>query len=109
MMTDKDFEVAIDTIKTAKKKKRKVANTSVVAFQETAGARVTEAQRIIDFIGGAPGCSREEISEGTGVKLQSVTGNVTPLVRNGRIKEDGVKLSRTGRKVGQLWLPPPPE
>lgn len=102
-MDTKTFQDTIEAIKAAKKKKKKVASTSVAAFQETAGARVTEKERIVAYIDKHPGCSREEIAEGTELKLQSVTGNVTHLLRGGQIKEEGVKLNETGRKVGKLW------
>jgi DNA-binding MarR family transcriptional regulator len=86
-----------------KKQKKQVADTSVAAFNETAMAHVTEKHRIIDFIAKHPGASREEIAEGTGMKLQSCTGNVTALVRNGHISEEGGKLNKGGRKVHRLW------
>lgn len=98
-MDTQTFTEVINTIK----RKRKVSPTSVAAFQETADARVTERQLIFAFIGQHPGCSREEITAGTGIKLQSVTGIVTPLVKNNHIKEEGVKMGRCGRSVGRLW------
>jgi hypothetical protein len=95
-----------DTIEKAKPKKKQhkqVAQTSIDAFEATAEARVTEKQRIVDFIALHPGASREEIAEGTKMKLQSCTGNVTALVRNGQIQEESSKLNKGGRKVNRLW------
>lgn len=62
-------------------------------------------RRIIDFIDTHPGCSREQVTAGTSIKLQSVTGNVTHLIAQQSVVEDGTKLNETGRKVGRLWIP----
>jgi hypothetical protein len=102
-MDNQAFAEMIETIK--KKKKKKVAATSVAAYKETEGARVSEKKRITAFIEKHPGCSRDDIVEGTKIKLQSVTGNVTSLVKNGHIEEQGVKLNTAGNKVGRLWPP----
>ena|ERR1700686_2488737 len=99
----KQKKVAGTPVVALQEKKHKVAQTSVDAYNETAGARVTEKERIITFIEHHPGSSRDEISEGTQLKLQSVTGNVTPLVRNGSIDERETKRNKAGRKVKQLW------
>jgi DNA-binding MarR family transcriptional regulator len=102
-MNTETFQEAVEAIKPIKKKKKNVASTSVAAFEETAGARVTEKQQIIAIIETHPGSTREQIAEGTGLKLQSVTGNVTLLVRNRLIEERGTTLNRSGRKVRKLW------
>jgi hypothetical protein len=94
-----------------KKRKTKVAPTSVIAYgdykhneeQVIAEKRLTDKDRIVNFIKEYPGCTREQIAEGTGIKLQTVTGNVTQLIRKCRIKEGGTTLNRSGRKVGRLW------
>lgn len=103
-MNTETLQDAVEAIKSVKKKKKKVASTSVAAFKETAKQRVTDCERIVVFVKQNPGTSREEITSGTGIKLQTVTGNVTHLIKNRLIEQRPVKLNDAGRKVGQLWL-----
>lgn len=110
IMDNQTFTHVINTIK-RKKRKTEVAPTSVDAYeaykhneeQVIADKRLTHKDRIVEFIKENPGCTREQIAEGTGIKLQTVTGNVTQLLRKCRIEERGTTLNRSGRKVGQLW------
>ena len=61
------------------------------------------ANQIVKFIKENPGCTRDQIAEGTKIKLQTVTGNVSHLVKKGLIEEQGTTLNGSGRKVGKLW------
>jgi hypothetical protein len=97
------FQDIVEAIKSVKKKKKKVASTSVAAFEDTAPQRVTGCKRIVIFVEHNPGSSREEVMKGTGIKLQTVTGNVTYLIKNRLIEQREVKLNDAGRKVGRLW------
>jgi len=102
-MNTETFQEAVEAIKPIKKKKKKkIANTSVAAFEETAEQRVTDCERIVIFVKENPGSSREEVMNGTGIRLQSTTGNVSYLLKKGMIEQRETKLQR-GRKVGQLW------
>jgi predicted HTH transcriptional regulator len=101
-MNTETFQEAVEAIKPIKKKKKQIANTSVTAFQNTAEQRVTDCKRIVIFVKENPGSSREEVTNGTGIRLQSTTGNVSNLLKKGLIEERETKLQR-GRKVGQLW------
>ena len=85
--------------------KKKVSPQSIAALAFAVKTTANAKQRILDFIGTRPGCSREEITAGTGIKLRSVTGNVTHLIDKQAVVEDGTKLNETGRKVGRLWIP----
>jgi hypothetical protein len=97
------FANAIGAIK-RKKRKTQVSPTSVAAYQSVRRQRVTDCERIVSFIKNNPGSSREEVTHGTGIQLQSVTGDVSHLLKKGQIEERDTKLQR-GRKVGRLWPP----
>jgi predicted HTH transcriptional regulator len=97
------FENAIESIK-KKKRKTHVSPTSVAAYESVRKQRVTDYERIVSFIKSNPGSSREEVTHGTGIQLQSVTGDVSHLLKKGLIEERDTKLQR-GRKVGRLWPP----
>ena len=94
-----------------KKRKTKVASTSCTAYEEykkneqqvIAEKQPTDCERIVKFVKENPGCTRDEIAEGTRIKLQTVTGNVTQLVKKGLLEERGTTLNASGRKVGRLW------
>ena len=103
-MDTQTFTNAIETIK-KKKRKTNVSSTSVAAYEDTVKQRVTDCERIIIFIKGNPGSSREEVTNTTGIPLQSTTGNIWHLLKQGLIEERGTKLNRSGRNVGQLWPP----
>ena len=85
--------------------KKKVSPQSTAALASALKTMASAKQRILDFIDKHPGCSREEVTAGTGIKLQSVTGNMTHLIAQQSVVEDGTKLNETGRKVGRLWIP----
>jgi predicted HTH transcriptional regulator len=101
-MNTETFQEAVEEIQSLKKKKKQVADTSVAAFEETAKQRVTDCERIIIFVKQHPGSSREEVMNGTGIRLQSTTGNISHLVKRGLMEERETKLQR-GRQVGRLW------
>jgi len=77
--------------------KKKVSPLSIAALAFAVKTMANAKQRILDFIDTRPGCSREEITAGTGIKLRSVTGNVTHLIDKQAVVEDGTKLNETGR------------
>lgn len=85
--------------------KKKVSPQSTAALASALKTMASAKQRILDFIDTHPGCSREEVNAGTGIKLQSVTGDMTHLIAQQSVVEDGTKLNETGRKVGRLWIP----
>jgi len=101
-----DAQIFENTSETINKKKRKahVSSTSVAAYDATRAQRVTDCERIVLFIAGNPGSSREDVTHGTGIQLQSVTGNVSHLLKKGLIEERDTKL-QCARKVGRLWPP----
>jgi predicted HTH transcriptional regulator len=101
-MNTETFQGTVEVTKPIKKQKKKVASTSVTAFEGSAKQRATDCERIVIFVQQNPGSSREEIMNGTGIRLQSTTGNVSYLLKKGLIKERETKLQR-GRHVGRLW------
>ena len=110
IIDNETFKDMIDTIK-RKKRKTKVAPTSVDAYEEykaneqevMAEKQPTDCQQIVKFVKENPGCTRDQIAEGTKIKLQTVTGDVSHLVKKGLIEEQGTTLNGSGRKVGKLW------
>ena len=103
-----DTQIFANAIETIKKKKRKtnVSPTSIAAYESVRRRRVTDCERIVSFIKSNPGSSREEVTNTTGIPLQSTTGNISHLLKQGLVEERGTKLNRSGRNVGQLWPPP---
>lgn len=52
---------------------------------------------------GPDGCTRDSISEGTGIRLQSVCGPVLALLRDGLLIEDGrTRPTETGRQAAVI-------
>lgn len=92
-----------DVVEVIKKKKKKLNPVSVATLASTVKERATADERIMAFIRQNPGSTREEIVEGTGIKWQTVTGNIAHLIGNHLIEQCGTKPNKQGREVGRLW------
>lgn len=67
--------------------------------------RITNQDRVLSFVRlcGERGSTREEISSGTGLGIQSVTPAVSQLLRLGLLIESGVtRLTQSGKSAAVL-------
>jgi predicted transcriptional regulator len=63
------------------------------------GTAITQAGRVLAYIRRHPGCSRNDIAEGTGIRLASVCGRVKEMLEDKRppIIERGNKVDPVTR------------
>jgi hypothetical protein len=90
---------------TQKKGKNKVHENSKNAF-----TTLDHSKKVIveEFITEYPGLTRFEIwigleSQGIPILYPSVCGLITPLIKAGKVKEDGKTKNETGRSAARLY------
>lgn len=79
--------------------------TKLAAFKTS--SRITNQDRVLNFARscGEHGATREEISSGTGLGIQSVTPAVSQLLRLGLLIESGVtRLTHSGKSAAVLCV-----
>jgi hypothetical protein len=88
-----------------------VRDTSLIAYDtiQASGKQLTQQNRVEAFIRAHQRCSRNEIAQGTGIRLASVCGRVSELMKDDppRIRENGKKkCAVTGEQVYALEVVP---
>ena len=75
--------------------KTEMAWTSLLAYEsmKRSGTASEQQLEILKHVINHPGVTRDDISEATGIKLQSVCGAVNPLVKKKLLKIDGADIS----------------
>ena len=75
-----------------------IAQTSLFAYESITPTDLNiKQQKVFAFIRDHPGCTNEEISQGTGMRLQSVTPRTGELRAIGCIAVSGQKKMSSGR------------
>lgn len=78
-----------------------VRTTSLRAYDaiQADGTATTQSGRVLAYIRAHPRCSRNEISEGTGIRLASVCGRVKAMLDEDHppIREHGQKVDMNSR------------
>lgn len=86
-----------------------VSATSLAAYDsiKASGKQSTQAMRVLEYIGRHPFSSRNDIAEGTGLRLASVCGRVDELLEDEVIEERGIKADPiSGHTVKTLKVRP---